>query len=347
MSAEPVPSTLTTVPPLPAQTPGRRLRLVAFGAFAITAVAATGAFLYLRSLGTVSTDDAFVRADVTQVSPEVPGRIASVEIGENQPVAAGAVLVRLDDTEYRLRLAKAEAVLADVGTGELRSGDAVSAAAARVGVARERLHAATQEEALQKKLLDAGASTHTVWERADRELDIAQASYEAALRDVEAARSSGGSPEARSAASRADVDEARRQLDATVIYAPVDGFAAKVAAHPGELVVRGQPLLAVVPAEQYVSANFKETDLAELCVGALATIDLDAWPGEPLHGTVKSIGVATGASFSLLPADNPTGNFVKVVQRVPVRISIDDRPADRPLPVGLSSTVVVSTEGCP
>ena len=158
---------------------------------------------------------------------------------------------------------------------------------------------------------------------------------------IEVAHAGAALAAARVRSAEAALALARLQLDYTRILAPVDGFASKLAVHDGQLVAVGQPLVDIVPATTYVIANFKETQIGSMHPGQPATIDIDAFPGHDFHGKVDSLAAGTGASFSLLPPDNSTGNFVKVVQRVPVRITLVDPPADLALRTGLSAGVTV------
>jgi membrane fusion protein (multidrug efflux system) len=162
---------------------------------------------------------------------------------------------------------------------------------------------------------------------------------------IEAARAGAALATARVRSAEAALALARLQVDYTRIVAPVDGFASKLAVHDGQLVAVGQPLVEMVPATTYLIANFKETQIGAMRPGQIANIDVDAFPGRELHGKVDSLAGGTGASFSLLPPDNSTGNFVKVVQRVPVRITLTDPPAALPLRPGMSASVTVDVRG--
>ena len=158
---------------------------------------------------------------------------------------------------------------------------------------------------------------------------------------IEAARAGAALAAARVRSAEAALTLARLQLDYTRSVAPADGFASKLAVHEGQLVAAGQPLVEVVPAQSYIVANFKETQIGRMRIGQAAKIDVDAFPGRELVGRVDSLAAGTGASFSLLPPDNSTGNFVKVVQRVPVRITLVNPPAELALRTGLSANVTV------
>src|SRR5262249_4708979 len=162
---------------------------------------------------------------------------------------------------------------------------------------------------------------------------------------IAAARAGAALATARVRSAEAALALARLQLDYTRIVAPADGFASKLAVHEGQLVAVGQPLVEIVPATAYVIANFKETQIGAMRAGQPATIDVDAFPGHDLQGRVESLSAGTGASFSLLPPDNSTGTFVKVVQSVPVRITVVDPPAGLALRPGLSANVTVDVRG--
>jgi membrane fusion protein, multidrug efflux system len=213
-----------------------------------------------------------------------------------------------------------------------------------------------REEVDHARLADAAARSAVA--QAEANLDVAeQAAHAARSRvaeakgkllasapvgaQIEAVRASVALARARVEAARAALSQAELQLSYTIVTAPAAGLLSKVAANPGELIDAKQGIAEIVPRDMYVVANYKETQLADISPGKSADISLDAYPGHPLHGTVASLSGATGARFSLLPPDNASGNFVKVVQRVPVRIAIHDAPADIPLRAGLSAEVTV------
>ncbi len=304
-----------------------------------------------------STDDAYVGADVTDIAPKVAGLIAEVLVADNQPVRAGDVLARIDDSDYRAVLAKAEgavaaarAALANVGAtrrlqnamiGQARAEVAAMAAEvsrSELDVARYRLLASSQFASAQR-FQQADADHKKGVAAADKAL----AALEAAERQLDVVGTQQLQAEAALAEAIAERDLAQVNLGYTVLRAPIDGTIGNRSARAGGFAAVGAQLMAIVPAHGlWVDANFKETQLARLRPGLPATISADVLPGEILHGHVASLAPATGAQFSVLPPENATGNFTRIVQRVPVRILLDGDAADlgrlRP---GLSVTAAV------
>jgi membrane fusion protein, multidrug efflux system len=312
-----------------------------------------------------STDDAQVDGNIIPVLAKVGGYVTTVTVEENQPVKAGQTVVTIDDAEYRVRLAQAEADLA-AAQAVVSSGGATGQAQALVATA------AGQREALDAQVVVAQAASTRA--RADlarmqelaakqivsrQQLDAAQAAADAASAQVTAAQrqaaAAGGQvsnaqagvriAEARLAAMRAARDNAKLQLDYTKITAPASGLVARKQVEVGQLIAAGQPIMSVVSdSSVWVTANFKETQLANIKVGQPVDFDVDAYDGCVAHGVVKSLSGATGARFALLPPDNATGNFTKVVQRVPIRIEVTKLCANnRPLRPGLSVNAHVHT----
>jgi len=335
--------------PEPPSTPSEARRRRAPGIALLALVAASaigGAVLYHRWAGGVTTDDAFVKADTVQVAAEVGGRVVEVAVRENQPVHAGDLLVRIDSSDYALRVVQAEANLAATEADARRADAAISVSRSDLKTGEVRLSDAERENHLQSTLQDGGAAAPAVADRARAAAAITAQTLETARVGVSAAEAGREAARARVETARAALDLAKRDLALTEVRAPRDGVAAKVDAAVGELAQRGTPLCVIVPTEVYVVASFKETDLAAVAPGRPAVVTLDAWPDLDLAGMVESIGAGTGASFSLLPADNASGNFIKVVQRVPVRITLDRAEIDgRPIPVGVSALVRVPRAG--
>jgi membrane fusion protein (multidrug efflux system) len=285
----------------------------------------------------VSTDDAQVDGHIIPVLPKVGGFVTQVRVVENGQVHQGDTLGMLDDRDYRAKLAQADGDLAVALAGvsnRARVGQAeaqVAQAQANALKARadlERLRPLAAEEIVSQQQLDAAES-------ASRAADAALAAAQAALVGADA----------RVGAARAARDQAALNLSYTNITAPSGGVVSKKTVEVGQLVQPGQPLMSVVPLDDiWVTANLKETQTANVHPGAVADITVDAYPGRHFAGHVESIAPATGARFSLLPPDNATGNFTKVVQRIPVRIKLD-APNDslQPLRPGMSVVATITT----
>ncbi len=284
-----------------------------------------------------STDNAQVDGHIVPILPKVGGFVAEVRVQDNQPVRGGDTLVILDDADFRAKLAQTEAdyhaALAGVSSNT-RVGQAEAAIRQAEGNARkahadlDRLQPLAQRDIVSQQQLDAAQAAATA---ADAQVSAAQAALAAA--------------DARVAAARAARDAAALQLSYTRVTAPLSGVVSKKNVEVGELVQAGQPLMSVVPlSDVWIVANFKETQVEGVTPGDAADVTVDAYPGLHVAGHVESLSPATGAKFSLLPPDNATGNFTKVVQRVPVRIRLD-RPndPDRPLRPGMSVEVTVTT----
>jgi membrane fusion protein (multidrug efflux system) len=257
--------------------------------------------------------------------------------------------VRLADEPFRIALAQAEARLAEarLDVRQLRSGTGGSAA--DVAAKREALAFAQTELARQEQLIARGFATRARLQQAEYDVANARAELDRARADNERARDAAGpavpvDQHPLVLAAAAARDKAAFDLSRTLIRSPVDGIATQTSRLlPGQVMIQGVAGLSVMATSSaYVEANFKETELAGMAVGQRAEVRLDAWPDRVLQGRVDSIGVGTGAEFSVLPAQNATGNWVKVVQRVPVRVALDPGPRP-PLIAGLSATVVVFT----
>jgi membrane fusion protein (multidrug efflux system) len=285
-----------------------------------------------------STDDAYVGGDVTVLAPKVSGLIAQVLVTDNQVVHAGDLLVKLDDRDYQAALVKAEAAVAAEGAtlanldamrrlqeaviaqmqADIRAADAETARARDDQSRYQKLLATAdastqrfqQADATYKSAIAGGQKARAALDAAERQLDVIDTQKQqalAALAEAEAAR-----------------DLAALNVGYTELRAPIDGVIGNRAARDGAYATVGARLLAVVPARGlWVDANFKESQLAQMQPGLDATIEADVLPGRKFHGHVVSLAPATGALFSVLPPENATGNFTKIVQRVPVRILLD------------------------
>ena len=312
-----------------------------------------GGFYYWQSVqGQVSTDNAYLKQDKVGVSAEIVGKIVEVRVREGELVEAGDLLFRIDPEPYRLQIAEADAAIAAAQANVTALSNASELTGAEIAAAREDIGFAQATLARQEALWRRGftpradyeAAQHAVAEARER-LRLAQAEQqEARARLAEGPAVPGENPQV--AAARARKAEAELALRRTEIRAPISGRIAQAdRLQLGQQAVTSLPMLTIVAdRSSYVEANFKETDLAEMRVGQPAELEFDAYPGLTLKGHVASIGAGTGSEFSVLPAQNATGNWVKVTQRVPVRIAIDERSA-RPLIAGLSTEVTVFTHG--
>ncbi|MBV8047911.1 MAG: HlyD family secretion protein [Paludibacterium sp.] len=326
---------------------------------ALVLVGAAGYGLYWWTVGRFveETDDAYVGADVTVIAPKVAGNIAQLQVRDNQLVHAGDTLLRLDDRDFRAALAKAEGAVA-AQQALLANLDATSALQrAQIDQAQAGLAASTAEnerasadEARYRDLVGQGAVSQQSNERALAEFRQARANQQkagaallASQRELDVIATRKRQAAAALTQAMAEREQARLNLSYTVLKAPLDGVVGNRRAHIGSYAGVGSQLLTLVPAQGlWIDANFKEDQLARFRPGQRATVRADILPGRVFHGRVASLSPATGAQFSVLPAENATGNFTKIVQRVPVRIVLDGADASlgllRP---GLSVTVAV------
>jgi membrane fusion protein (multidrug efflux system) len=328
-------------PETPPAAPPRRGRTRAVLAFVGVAVLA-GLGWYGHDYWTsgrflVETDDAYVQADFAVLAPKVSGYVAAVPVRDNAAVRTGDPLVVLEDGDYRdaLTLAQAQfeaqrAALARIDAQAAAADASIDEASARVEAARATLAQADADLARYQRLAQSDVATAQRLEAAQ----AADTAAAAAVREAEAGVATAEANRAVIAAEKAETeaaiagyaaqrDRAQRDLDATVLRAPFAGTVGNLSVAVGDLVAPGKRLLAVVPlGEVYVEANFKETQIAALAPGAEVHLHFDAFPDRDVPGTVEGIAPASGAQFSLLPPENATGNFTKVVQRVPVRIRV-------------------------
>jgi membrane fusion protein (multidrug efflux system) len=349
------------------EAPFSRKALLAVGGAVV--VAAGGAALIAMPKGSVSTDAAYIQADSSSVAPKVRGLVSQVLVGHNQTVKRGDPLLRIDPEEFDARVASAEA---DIANAEAAAASARAALisldaeqrlagstvrAARTGIADAENVRAQADRKRYEDLADSGAVARRDVERfraaavgaqsaADRsraQLSVTQdqASVTAAKRATLSANLA--QAEAAVARARAALILARQDQSHTIIVSPIDGVVGDRQAEPGDYVQPGTRLMTIVPIKAlYVVANFKETQVARMLPGQEATIEVDALDGKTLKGHVESFAPGSGSQFSLLPFEPGTGNFTKIVQRVPVRIRLDPGQAEvirlRP---GLSTTVKV------
>jgi membrane fusion protein, multidrug efflux system len=325
----------------------------------VTAAAAGGGYWWLVGRFWESTDNAYVQGDIAVMSPKIAGYIAEVPVADNQSVHLGQILVKLDDRDYQAKVAEAKATVEAAAAAvvsnqtklELQSMmiDQTLAAADKAD-ADEKM--ARQDFARVKSLLSSGAVSKQQYDAANAtmaganaEMARATAAVSADRQQVLVLKAAGQELLARQHQAEAALALAQQDLEATIIRSPIDGVIGNKGARVGEYVKAGNQLLSVVPIRQlYVVANFKETQLSRMHPGQRAELSIDAFPGIKIEGEIESFAPASGAEFSLLPAENATGNFTKVVQRVPVRISLNpDNPLSGMLRPGLSVVVSINT----
>ncbi len=309
------------------------------------------------------TDNAYVHSDVTPISPKVAGHVVAVEIADNQQVAAGQVLLRIDDRDYRARLeqaraavAGAKAALANIDTRLTVQNSVIAGAEAQLEAAAAEAVRARQELTRAQRLvrddyasrqrLDADQAAVAKAAAAER---AAAAARDAAIGQIEVLRAERAVAEAGLWRAEAALAAAEVDLEGTVVRAPVDGVVGNRGVRVGQFVRPGAVLMAVVPLHGvWIEANFKETQIGRLAAGQAVSVAIDAFPGWPVTGRIDSFAPASGAQFSLLPPENASGNFTKVVQRIPVRIALPrDNPLAGLLRPGMSAVVSVDTRDVP
>lgn len=322
---------------------------------AVPAVAITGALLwYLWGGRYISTENAYVKADIVHVSSEVAGRVVEVAIKDHAHVKPGDLLIKIDPEPYKMALDKAEAeldqTLARVASLRAEYQEAV----AEQTEFQERIQFFDAQRDRQKRLAEKGVGKAFQFEEADSNADAARARLNTARQKMQRVLAQlGGDPKIASEShplvreKTAVRDRSKLDLDRTVVRAPLGGLAVNVKLLPGEHVRAATPLFALVSdSSPWVEANYKETELTFVRPGQTATVILDIYPDVTWKAEVESISPATGAEFALLPPQNASGNWVKVVQRLPVRLKL--KPADgiEPLPLraGMTATVVVDTQ---
>jgi len=342
------PSPQAAAPEAAPKKKGGSRRLILMVAVPLVLVVA-GGYFWLTGGRYEDTDNAYVQQAKVSLSADIAGRITAVNVGENEVVKAGDVLFTIDPQPYQIALDQANAALASARVN-------VQQLKVAYGTAQVQLNAATQTLAIRKAAFDRqnalvqqGVNSNSTLDDTKLALQAAQTAVDQAKQQVATATAAlGGDPNIdidkhpAVLAALAQVENAQRNLSKTTVVAPAGGIVANVSSlNAGQFVAAGTTIATLVETDgTWVEANYKETQLSDLKVGQPAEIKVDAYSGA-IKGTVESIGAATGSEFSLIPAQNATGNWVKVVQRIPVRIKLAD--ASDALKTGMSATVTVDT----
>jgi membrane fusion protein (multidrug efflux system) len=339
----------------------RRPGLVALAAIALAAACGAGYVYWDYTSHFEATDDAFIAARQFAVAPKVSGYISAVPVTDNEHVVAGQVIARIDDRDYRTALAQAQAQLvsAQANVSNIEAQTQVQKAQiaqnqAQVDQAQAALTFAEQQAARYTDLAKTGAGSVQNAQQYSSSLDqqraalkTSEAALLAARSQVAALQAQQVSAEASVGQAEAQVDQAKLNLSYTVITAAQPGRVVQLGAGVGEFVAAGADLTMFVPDDLWITANFKETQLDRMRPGQPVTLTIDSYPEKTIRGHVASVQPGSGTAFSLLPAQNATGNYVKITQRVPVKIVIDDAPKDVALGPGMSVEPDVRVDPAP
>lgn len=307
------------------------MRMVIIGALLAVALVWGGKSIY-HSFLYVETDNAQIVGDIYPVISRIPGRVEAVPASDNQEVKRGDTLITIDPADYRIKRDMAEAALQNARASVSAAGATASAAAAterKLSADLRRNRSLRQQDVISQA-----------------EFDAVQAGEESSRAHLAAAASQHSAAEAQVKLKEAELRNAELQLSYTTITAPASGHVAKKSVQPGQYVAPGQQLIAIVgSSELWIVANFKETQLDKIAPGLPVTIKVDAYPGKEFKGKVESLSSGTGAQFALLPPDNASGNFVKVTQRIPVKIIFTEKPdKSRPLSAGMNVVVEIKVK---
>ncbi|MGK9050712.1 HlyD family secretion protein [Neorhizobium petrolearium] len=303
-----------------------------------------------------TTDDAFVDARSFSLAAKVSGYIDEVAVTDNQHVAAGAVIARIAPRDYQIAVGQAEAQVESANAAIANAAAQIEVATAAVDEARAQeastlaaLQFAKDEAARQRQLLQGGAGSLQTSQQAESNLRQAQAAHNQAQASVTSAMKNKTAAEAQRNSAAASLKQAQAQRESaeqnlgyTTLTAAQPGRVVRLSGSKGQFVEAGQAIAMFVPDEVWVTANFKETQLADMRPGQPVDLTIDAYPDHVLHGRVDSVQPGSGTAFSLLPAENATGNYVKVTQRVPVKIVVDQWPTDVAIGPGMSVVPTVT-----
>lgn len=341
-------ATTDTTPTPPRRKFVRRLLLLG-GPIVLIAV---GLAVYLHGGRYVTSDNAYVHADKLTITSEVAGSVVELSVHDNQSVAVGDLLCRLDDSVYRIALNEATAQLAAARTEVATLRATYQQKQAQIAEANEQVAFAGRELKRQQELASGNVATAAELDRARHVLDAARHHVTVLQQDAATALAAlGGKPDqpddqfARVAVARARIASAERDLGKTVIKAPIAGVVTNVSNIAiGKYLAAAQPAFSIVATDHvWIEANLKETELTYVKPGQAVTVEIDTYPHRERSATIGTIGPATGAEFSLIPAQNASGNWVKVVQRIPVRIEVGNDDPAQPLRAGMSAQVKIDT----
>lgn len=333
----------------PSARPAAR-KLVKWGIAALVLLAAivAGVFYWFESQHYVSTENAYVNANRIDIAAQVTGPIVAIHVRDQQPVKKGDLLVEIDPRPYQIAVDSAQAQLELAYQTTSQESAAVAAARAQVTQRQAELRNAQSNERRVRDLIERKLISQQSAEAMITEAETAQAAVHAADANLQQALSALGEAGKRNATVRAALarlDQAKLDLEYARIFAPSSGRIANFGLRPGSSVQTGFVLFAIISDEEYwVDANFKETELDRIHPDQRATIRVDMYRKHEFHGVVESLSAGSGAAFSLLPAQNATGNWVKVTQRVPVRVRVVDPDPNYPLRIGTTATVRVAVE---
>jgi membrane fusion protein (multidrug efflux system) len=349
------PVAAAVIPAAPPVAAKKKKPVLLFVFLALIVVASSvGIYEFIYFSHYVTTDDAFIEGHVVSISPQVPAKIKSVLIDDNMFVHKGQLMVELDPTDYLIAVNQAKAT-ENAMAGKSKEADAeiqsamasLDEADAEVAVATANLtnskadldrYTELQKRdpgAVSKQQFDAATAAQASNAAQVRQAEAKKKQYEA---DVETKKATAEAAKGDLLKATADVNKAETNLSYCNIVAPEDGRVTRKNVEPGSYTQAGEQLFAIVPSNVWVVANFKETQLSRMKIGDDVEVEVDAYPGMKLHGHVDTFQYGTGSRFSVLPAENATGNFVKVVQRLPTKIVLDNVPNDpnRPLALGMS-----------
>ncbi|RMF96814.1 MAG: HlyD family secretion protein [Candidatus Schekmanbacteria bacterium] len=309
-------------------------------------VCAVGGYYYWQYLETrVVTDNAYIRGHIHMISPRITGTVLEVYVKDNMKVKKGDLLLKIDPADYIVQVKKAESALENAQQEVRRRYAAVETAKAALNLSKARLELAKIELNRIKTLVEKKVKPKDEYDRAFTAYQVAVAQVKADEEKLRQAKAliTPGKPEALIEERRAELEKAELNLKYTEIYAPVDGYITRKSVEKGNHIIQGQALLAIVPLDDiWVEANFKETQLEKLKKGMKAIIEVDTYPDEKFEGHIESIMAGTGSAFSILPPENATGNWVKVVQRIPVKILFDGYDYENgKLRIGMSCIVTI------